>query len=246
MVYTKATKDGLIPYSGAVTRKENLPQFDLSKINVVQLAQDLSRQIQTPQPKGWLSKWWTNKKLPYDNDRIGHLTDYVRRVREINSEITEMQYQLYIQPKVLENLIQGYELEAMRQADIQVAEHERQIAEINEQRKRDEEETLLLKAQVNKAVNEARMVGLQADLLDKIITELDINNITPEQAFVLVKALNPEASANVDFASQQLMLEAQIDRMKAETLKKKYEAEREAQQSRLEKYDVDKTIESNK
>lgn len=222
--------------------KENIPAFNLSKINVVQLARDLSRQIQTPQPKGWLSKWWTNSKLPYDNNRITLLNEYVEKVIQINQSITQMQYHLYIQPMVLDNLIQGYELEAFQAAELQIAEHSRKLTELEEQKKRDEEETRLKKAQTLKVIGEARMIALQGRLLEKIINELDLDNITPEQAFILVKALNPEANAAIDFASQQLMVEAKIEQMKAQTEKLKHEADYQKEVSRHKRFETDEHI----
>ena len=230
MAYTKATKNMLVPKQGAITRKVDLPKFDLSQINVSQLAKDLSEMIHTPQPSGWLGKWWANKKLPMDNDRLMHLERYIVRVGAINDSITEMQYKLFIQPQVLQDLIEGYTREAEQKIERQIAEHKTYLNHIVQLAKRDDLETQKQEFSNEKLKQEAKLIGLQASLLDKIISEIDLSHITPEQAFVLVKALNPNAEASANFG----VLEAQVAKMMAETDIKKQEAQQAAVQSRTD------------
>ena len=87
-----------------------------------------------------------------------------------------------------------------------------------------------------------RITELQAALLEKVVNELDLANITPSQAFVLVKALNPKGEKEVDLG----MMEAEIDKMKAETEKIRAEKDGLIIQSDLDKAHSNKAKEKLK
>ncbi len=53
-------------------------------------------------------------------------------------------------------------------------------------------------------------------ILDKIVNELDINNINSSQAFVLVKALNPMSNDNINILTQEALIKEQIEKMRVE------------------------------
>lgn len=108
-----------------------IPQFDLTKINVVQLAQDLSQFIHQPQPRSLISKWWQSKKLPYDRERIDHIISYVEQVRDLNSRITHLQAELYLSPQVLQSLLEQKIELANAQFKLQIKEFEARIDELD-------------------------------------------------------------------------------------------------------------------
>src|SRR5574341_20150 len=99
MAYTKADKDGSLPVK---RNDKRIPAFPLEKVNVVQLAQDLSKMLDKPAPSSWLGKWFSNNKLELDNDRLSAIESYVTRVSTVNRSITNMQSELYLQPTVLQ------------------------------------------------------------------------------------------------------------------------------------------------
>lgn len=220
----------------------DIPAFDLTRLNMVQIAQDLSTMISTPSPKSWLGKWFGNKKLHLDNNRISEISAYISRIRVINEQTTKLQAELYLSPTVLENLIQGHIAEAKRLAERQIADHEEYL-----QRVRDEQEgrqITLAKArlEIERLRAQVAIDAARARLLDKVVTELDLEKISPAQAFVLIKALNPQADATVDFASKEMMLNAQIADMEAATLKKRHEARRELIKADLEEHRKNEAI----
>jgi hypothetical protein len=243
MAYTKATKDGKLPaIGGAITVKgPAVGTFDLSKVNVVELASSLSQHLSRPQSAGWLSRWWQDRKLPKDNERVMMLQQYVDNLIKTHDSITNMQYKLFIQPEVLNHFIVGNRLRMEQEIERLVKQHEddmRRIDDENEMRKAQVEK---LKAEIEKMQAEALqmkasawIIQLQGTLLNRIINEVDLSNISLQQAFVLVKALNPMAGKDIDLATQQLMVEGELEKAKAETEVLRAQAKQEATKAQHE------------
>lgn len=240
MAYTKATKDGLVPAKGAITSKRpavgrEKETYHLSdKINVVELARTLSDHITRPQSAGWLSRWWQDRRLPADSSRLNYLQAYVDKLIKINDSITDMQYKLYVQPAVLDHLIEGNEQKMEQEIEKQTKQHEDEMERIDDENQMRKAQVAKVKAEAGQLEANARLTDLQAMLLRKIIDYLDLDNITPEIAFILVKALNPLAGKDTDLASQQLIIEGQLEKYKAEAEKIRAEAKQEATKARHE------------
>ncbi|WP_319526161.1 hypothetical protein [uncultured Desulfosarcina sp.] len=226
MVYTKATKYGLVPKrSMSVGIKPDIPSFDLSKINVVQLAKDLSVQINQKQPKGWLRKWWVNQKLPMDNQRLSHLNDYINEIQRVNSSITDMQAELFVQPQILQYVIEKRLIEARQQIEIEVKRHEREINKYTQEINRDKLETARVQAEIRNTISQTRIVDLQGKLLEKLIDDLDIKNITPEIAIIIIKALDPNAQVDLASATNHPLIKSLVDKMEQQTRSLKVQAD---------------------
>ena len=73
----------------------------------------------------------------------------------------------------------------------------------------------------------ARITKIQGDLLNKIIEDMDFKNITSSQAYVLVKAINPMASFDVDITAKDAMVEEQLNKLKEENRMLKAQADEE-------------------
>lgn len=87
---------------------------------------------------------------------------------------------------------------------------------------------------------ENRLVELRGDLIEKITTELDMKNISPPQAFVLIKALNPNSKDSDVFMAQE-----QLDQMKAEADLKKAEARKAGYAADYEEYKMNESMKSS-
>ena len=113
------------------------------------------------------------------------------------------------------------EIDSMRS---QINIRERELAM---QEKMNDVRTKVLEVKMNddSTFNKAR-----AGLLDKIIEEMDMNNINPSQAFVLINALSPGSTDDINFQTRSEMVKQELEKMKAETKYKYAEAdEREAE-----------------
>lgn len=220
----------------------DIPIFDLKQLNMVQTVQELSELMNKPRPKMLLFKWWQAKHIPYDRQRINWLFEYLKQVREINQETVNLQAELFISQAVVEDLIQGYQDKARMLKELQFKEHEFALHALENQMEQKELANEKLRAEIDNMKTMNALTNMQVKLLDKVITEFDLNHITPEQAFVLVKAMNPQASADVDFYSQRMLVEQQLERMKAETAKIIEQAKQEGSQAKLAEATADDTI----
>ena len=219
MAYTKATKDGLLPaIGGAITVKTPaVGTFDLSKINVVELASSLSQHLSRPQSAGWLRRWWQDRKLPKDNARVMMLQQYVDHLIMTHDRITDMQYKLFIQPEVLNHFIVGNRIRMEQEIEKLVKQHEDDMRRIDDENEKRKAEVRKFMAEAAQLEANARLTELQGVLLHRIINELDSGNITTDQAFFLVKALNPLAEKDSDLSARLSIIEGQLEKFKAET-----------------------------
>lgn len=236
MVYTDADKKGLVP-KGQMPAADatGIPSFDLSKINVVQLARDLSVQINKEQPKGWLRKWWANQKLPMDNQRLSHLNDYINEIKRVNSSITEMQTELFVQPKILERLIEKRYAEAKNEIELQKKRHELEIKQLNEAMHKDELDTEKLRAELKDLASTTRITDLKGDMLQKMIDSIDFKNPTAEQVYMVTKILDPSAPTDLGDAVKKPLIEELKRKMEQETRIYKSKADLETERAKYQK-----------
>jgi hypothetical protein len=235
MAYTKAMKDGLSLKDRAIAiANPAVNIFDWSNINSQELATLLSDHITKPQSKGWLSRWWQDRRLPKDNVRLMLLQGYVDNLIKLNDSITDLRHRLIIQPQVLKYMVAGDLYRMEQEIQLQIRQHQDNMDRIDDENNLRKAQVAKVKAEADQLQANAQLTSLQAKLLHKIIDYLDFDNITPEIAFILVKALNPLAGKDIDLASQQLLIEGQLEKYKAETEKIRAEAKQEATKAQHE------------
>ena len=103
--------------------------------------------------------------------------------------------------------------------DRQREDHETYLTEQDAEREQIKVELARLRLENEKLKAESRLIVLRGNLIEKITQELDLNNISPAQAFVLVKALNQDSTESDIFMAQ-----GQLDQMQADAELKKAEA----------------------
>ena len=128
------------------------------------------------------------------------------------------------------------------QLEIQDAEHEENLASLRTQRtdiKRREIDMAKIQADADKVkaeafdlISRANLTKPQLALLNKIIAEFDLTNISPDQAIDLIKTLSLVVNQQGNFITQQKMIEQQIEKMKAETAN--LEAKTDGQRAQVE------------
>ena len=199
----EAVKDVVVRIEDDVEEEED-STFDIDKINITELANNLSEHITRPQNMGWLQRWWLDRRLPNDSSRVMFFQTYVDNLIKLNDSVTDVQHKLRVQPDILKSMIMGSQLEARQKIQKQIREHKERMDAIDDEAARRIIELNRIRAEVSQLEANATLTQLQGTLLRRIIDELDLSNITPQQAFVLVKALNPLAGKEIDLASQQL------------------------------------------
>lgn len=213
-------------------------KFDITgSLNLLQLAKNLEDNLKQSNPSNCFFIFGGKRQIKRQElnlEQQGLIRSQIYELGMAAEELAETQAKLYLIPTVVDAIIE------QREDEIELAK-QRLLTQIHKEKAEREAYDVLLieaRAKVQRIYADTKLVELQGKLLEKVTNELDLGNISPEQAFVLVKALNPTAEANVDFASQQLMIETQIEKMKAETQKKIEEGRREKVQRRTDELDL--------
>lgn len=226
MVYTKADKYNLVPKGQMLPDKvKTKASFDLSEVNMVQIVKDLSAQINKPQPKGWIRKWWTNRMLPLDNDRLELLETYVERIKRINTNVSEMQAQLMAHPQILQHIFKGEITKAQLAVERQIKEHEDYVNEVETNKQKRKAEAMEKIAQAKKEIAEANIAEGRNELLKLIIEQIDPNYITPSQVLLITTVINPEQHTSLDSIDKSKLNEQQLKILKQEERSKKIQAD---------------------
>jgi len=228
---TKAELLGLKPVliEQAEEPKPLTPVFDLERINMVQLADDLSALLNRPAPKTWIGQWFRSKSISLDTERVQKVAEYVENVRIINQKITNLQAELMLAPSVLESLITGHFVEAKMAAELQVRQHQEALQSLDDQAE-------ARKIQLKKAKAEARK-----DEAIAAIIESGLDNPDAIKALLIIKALDPKADAQIDSAFNTFLEQkAKKEELEIENLKLDNQLKSEDVKSRRAKADTDK------
>lgn len=233
MAYTDATKKGLVPAGTTKPMVPALQQFDLSKINLVQLAADLSAQISRPEPKTWVTKIWRNHLIPHDSRRVSLLIEHVNQMQVLSESVTQMQYKLFIQPVVLENLLKGYYSEYERQCEIALREHRDKIREIEHRHQRRVLELRKLIAEVNELQARAREASARASLIEKVVKTLDVNQLPDYlKAYVISTTFNANRPITSEMQIIEQLSKLTLDKLQTELSRLQLQVERDAAETK--------------
>jgi hypothetical protein len=98
--------------------------------------------------------------------------------------------------------------------------------EIETQIKQHQDEIERIKAEASRLKANSKLIKLQNELFRRIIDELDLGNITPQQAFILIKELKPSAGKESDLSARLSIIEGQLEKFKVEAamIKAQHEA----------------------
>jgi len=225
----------------------------LSQINAIQLSNNLKSLLnESPLTNNTFlfSGRRYVEKISMERERVSILVDILDHAISINKKIVDYTVDTFLTQQKLEYYITKFqidiEIEARalaRAEELMAKQHIDNLDRVIDEGLLRKEELRAAKVANDKVVAEidqmraaTRITNSQGDLLDRIKTELNLSNITSSQAFVLVKALDPKASADTDFAAREAMMNAEIDRMKAETAKAKTQVAQEEEKTEHQKF----------
>jgi hypothetical protein len=111
----------------------------------------------------------------------------------------------------------GNRLKMKREIEMQIEQRENELKRLEDKNEKRKTEIAQLKAEAAKVKAHSRLIELQNELFRRIIDELDLGNITPQQAFLLINALKPSAGKESDLSARLSTIEDQLEKFKAET-----------------------------
>jgi len=233
------------------TKADKEKTFNLSNLNLnyVNLVKELNALLEKPNPKLLIQKWWKSKHIPYDQQRLDHIITYVEKINLANDSILNLQSKLAVNQQVLEMMIGGQLAQAERMAQLQLAQHQNELQKVADEKKGRQLQlealeiaNLKARAEINQTLANANLTSLQGVLVKKIIDELDLNNISANQALILIKSLDTKASAEVNVLTDGALLDQVLEQAKAETRKRRIENDRLQAQADIDRATADNSV----
>ncbi|MFA7382857.1 MAG: hypothetical protein WC001_05355 [Desulfurivibrionaceae bacterium] len=209
---------------------------NLDNLDVHNLVSELVSKYNQNNDVGVIQSWFRRNRLEGQEKHLQALLRLVRQVREHSSDLLEFKARLISQREVLGNLIIQQVEESQFNVDRQREGHQTFIVQQEMERQRAHGEHVRIKLENDKVrleseriIAENRLVELRGTLIEKITTELDMKNISPPQAFVLIKALNPNSKDSDVYMAQEALdkMKAEADIKRAEARKAGFEADHE-------------------
>lgn len=219
-------KDDLTP---EVSRDyQKIQTYNINEYKFQQLINKVERSLNSSQkPSDCFFVWSAERQVQKKRLDVEHQRLILEEIRNLGLTVQEYantEAYLFLMPELVQDIIDGHRAKVKLAAK----EFSDNLKRIDDEAKTRQLANSRVEAEIRQLAANSRLTELQGNLLQKVLSELDLKNITTEQAFVLVKALNPQANADVDFA----MVNAQMEKFKAET-------EFKFQQARQQKYTAD-------
>jgi hypothetical protein len=171
---------------------------------------------------------------------------------DLKTQVQESKLKLDLVTERYKSEIENLKLD-LKHKQIDLTKKEMEIEEMKSRIKERERE-LAMKEKMNdvkakvlemKMTDDSAFSKSRTGLLDTIVAEMDMNNINPSQAFVLINALSPGTIEDINFQTRAEMVKEELEKMKAESkyksaeaLEKEAEAKERAAQSKVNIHDL--------
>lgn len=228
----------------AIQQSFKKPDVNLDLLEVDKLTKQLIDNFQQNNDTGIIRSFFRTKKYEKQKEMIGAMEQLVASIRSISKSAEDFKTHLFAKQYILPLIIQGQIEEAQRAIVVAREEYktflvkqeiDRQRAHAELDRIKLENDSIRLDHELKRAEN--RLVTLRGDLIDKVTNDLDLKNISPPQAFVLIKALNPNSKESDVFMAQE-----QLEQMKAEAEIKKATARKAGYEADYEEYKMKESM----
>lgn len=220
---------------------DNYPEFsdetvNLDLLDVHKLVKDLASKYNENNDIGVIASWFRRRKLGATEKHLQSLLALVSEVRKHAGSLQEFKAQLVTQQVVLQHRIVAIIDEARFAVARQRSDHElyllgndveRQKRELELERIRLENMLAALDVEKKRAEvaldwQKVTLLEQKGVLIEKIISELNFQDLSMKQVFVLIEMVK-ESRSNADI----LTAEAQWERMKAEAREAEARADQE-------------------
>ena len=242
----------------------DLPIFDISNMNLVQLGRQLQENLNSSRP-GWIwLKKRQNEKMFLDEERLRALMAQIQDLRDMNSVLLELNAEVYLTQERMARIIQRYRehenfvdaeghrlseiaeakhINEMKKLDDEITERQRNIEALELENKRREAEIEILKAQEDNLKAQREKEDIRMGLMSKVVDKIDINELPDYlRTFVINSIFNPSQQITTEMQLMDDLHEHFIKRAEAQTRKEKAGARKEESQADIERTVADKTI----
>ena len=235
----------------------DLPTFDISNINLVQLGRQLQDNLDSHRP-GWIwLKKRQNEKMFLDEERLRAIVAQIQDLRDMNSELLKLNAEVYLTQERMERIIQRYrehenfvDAEGHRLSEMAEAKHinEMQCLEdeiVTRQRTIEglELENKRKRAEIDNLNALREKEDIRMGLMRKVVDKIDINELPDYlRTFVINSIFNPHQTITIEMQLMDDLRKFAVRRAEAETRKEEAGARKEESQADIERTTADKTI----
>lgn len=242
----------------------DLPIFDISNMNLVQLGRQLQESLNQGRP-GWIwLKKRQNEKIFLDEERLRALMAQIQDLRDMNSALLELDAEVYLTQERMSRIVQRYrehenfvDAEGHRLSEIAEAKHINEMQKLEDEivsrqhsiealeleNKRRKAEIDILKAQEDNLKAQREKEDIRMGLMRKVVDKIDINELPDYlRTFVINSIFNPSQTITNEMQLMDDLREYALRRAAAETRQTEAEAKKHESQADIERTTADKTI----
>ncbi|MFZ2403905.1 MAG: hypothetical protein WAW41_02135 [Methylobacter sp.] len=187
-------------------------QVDLDHLDVHDLTQSLIDNYNRNQDTGILASWFGRKKFEGQQKKLAAFNAVVREVREHSRNLQEYKAELLNRQYIFPLIMQGQMFEVKQAIELMREQHKTAMHREDIDRRKTFE-------QLRTAVLSNDSIDIINQLKRKIVSDIDINNISPHVATLIRDIINPNMSSD-----QLLNALGQYENIKAESDIRKQEA----------------------
>ena len=242
----------------------DLPIFDISNMNLVQLGRQLQESLNQGRP-GWIwLKKRQNEKIFLDEERLRALIAQIQDLRDMNSALLSLNAEVYLTQERMARIVQRYRehenfvdaeghrlseiaeakhINEMQRMDDEIASRQHSINALGLENKRKEAEIEILKAQEDNLKAQREKEDIRMGLMRKVVDKIDINELPDYlRTFVINSIFNPSQTITSEMQLMDDLREHALKRAAAQTRKEEADAKKEESQADIERTVADKTI----
>ena len=209
-------------------------------INSSSLIAELADQYGKNNDLGVIRSWFRKNRHNANEKHLEALLSRISHLRTHAQSLSDFKAELLTQADRFDLEITRVVEAAENAVDRQREEHKTFLVLQKKEREQAHAELARMKLENNRVSLESRLITLRGNLIEKITNELDLNNISPPQAFVLIKVLNQESTESDIF-----MAEGQLEQMKAEAKLKNAEAKMAEQEAKYEGFKMEENMKTS-
>ena len=242
----------------------DLPIFDISRVNLVELGRQLQESLQQGRP-GWIwLKKRQNEKMFLDEERLRALIAQIKDLRDMNSELLALNAEVYLTQERMERIVQRYRehenfvddeghrlseiaeakhINEMQKMDDEISTRQKNIEALELDNRRREAEIDILKAQEDNLKAQREKEDIRMGLMRKVVDKIDINELPDYlRTFVINSIFNPSQQITTEMQLMDELRQFAVRKADAETRTAEATTKSHESQADIERTTADKTI----
>lgn len=235
----------------------DVPIFDISTINLVELGRQLQKTLSAGRSKWIFFKRRGNEKAILDEEHLRALIAQIQDLRDMNSQLLELNADVYLTQERLGRIIQRYreqenfvDAEGYRLGERAVAEHESQLQILKDEATRRKKELEILDAEINNKKAETEILNttktredLKVQFMKKVMDTINLNELPDYlRTFVINSIFNPNQQITGEMQLMEKLEDFVVRKEAAAARGAEAEAKAKESQADIGRTTADKTI----